>query len=46
MGVVHAAPLLFGLLLELLFRDVLDQGACDADQEILLNDFPGTHALA
>jgi hypothetical protein len=43
---MYAAPLLFGLLLELLSGDVLDEGACDADQEVLLDDLPGSHAFA
>lgn len=44
--VVHATPLLFGLWLKVKFGYVFDEGACDADEKILLYDFPGSHAFA
>ena len=43
---MDAAPLFFGLGLEAQFGDVLDEGACDTCEEVLLDYFAGAHTFA
>lgn len=45
-GVVYAAPLFFGLLLKFLAWYIFNKGASNAGKKVLLDYFPGSHALA